>query len=83
MKKVGLALGLLLMVLSGIVFVVCLALPSMTDNRVSFEEALLGIIPALAVFLLALVVTVVCLILLMTGRKSAGQMPQGGAPGRK
>ena len=42
----GLIIGILLMVLAGIAFIVCPALPSMTSNRVNFEEALLGLIPA-------------------------------------
>ena len=80
MKKVGLIAGILLMILSGIVFVVCLALPAATNNRVNFEEALLGIIPSALVFFLALILTVISAVLLFLGRKNnaaqAGQAPR-------
>jgi uncharacterized membrane protein YphA (DoxX/SURF4 family) len=70
MKKVGLVLGVLLMMLSGIAFIVCLALPSLTNNRVNFEEALLGIIPAALIFFLAFIITIVFAVLLIIGRKA-------------
>jgi len=41
MKIASLIIGILLMILAGIGFVVCLALPAMTSNRVSFEESML------------------------------------------
>ena len=46
MKIASLVIGIVLMILAGISFVVCLALPAMTNNRVSFEESLLGLIPS-------------------------------------
>jgi len=69
MKIAGLVIGILLLILSGIGFVVCLALPALTNNHVSFEESMLGLIPAAIVFFLALVMTVVFAIFVIKGRK--------------
>lgn len=71
MKIAGLIIGIILMVLAGITFIVCLALPSMTNNRVDFGEALLGLIPAAIVFFLAFVLTVVSAIFFFKGRRTA------------
>jgi uncharacterized membrane protein len=71
MKVASLIVGILLMVLAGITFVVCLLLPAMTDNRVSFEESMLGLIPAAIVFFLALVLSVVSAIFFFKGKKTA------------
>ena len=75
MKIAGLIVGILLMVLAGITFIVCLALPSMTNNRVNFEEALLGLIPAAIVFFLAFVLTIVSAIFVFKAKKTAAQLP--------
>jgi uncharacterized membrane protein len=74
MKIASLVIGIVLMILAGIAFVVCLALPAMTDNRVSFEESILGLIPSAIVFFLAFVLTVVSAIFVFKGRKS-GRTP--------
>jgi amino acid permease len=74
MKIAGLIIGILLMVLSGIAFIVCLLLPSMTNNRVNFQEAMLGLIPAAIVLFLALVLTVVSLIFILKAKKTAHQL---------
>jgi uncharacterized membrane protein len=71
MKLASLMIGIVLMVLSGIAFVVCLLLPAMTSNRVSFEEAMLGLIPSVAVFLLAFVLTVIAAIFWFKGKRTA------------
>ena len=71
MKLASLIVGIVLMVISGIAFVVCLLLPAMTSNRVSFEEAMLGLIPSAVVFLLAFVLTVVAAIFFFKGKKAA------------
>ena len=73
MKVAGLIIGILLMVLSAIVFLVCLALPSMTSNRVNFEEALLGLIPSAFIFLLSAALAVVSLIFVLKAKKNAPQ----------
>jgi uncharacterized membrane protein len=74
MKTAGLIIGILLMVLAGIAFIVCLLLPSMTNNRVNFEESLLGLIPSAVVFFLALVMTIVSGIFFFKAKKNAAQM---------
>ena len=70
MKIAGLVIGILLMLLSFIVFVVCLALPSMTNNRVNFGESLIGLIPSAIIGFLAFVLTVISAILFFRGKKS-------------
>ncbi|HLM00097.1 MAG TPA: hypothetical protein VK400_03515 [Pyrinomonadaceae bacterium] len=71
MKIAGLIIGLLLMALAGMAFIACLLLPSMTNNRVDFEEAMLGAIPAAAVFFLALMLTIVSAIFVFKAKKIA------------
>jgi hypothetical protein len=75
MKIAGLVIGILLMILAGIAFLVCLILPSMTNNRVNFEEALLGLIPAALIFFLALVMTIISAIFVLKAKKNAAQTP--------
>ena len=58
------------MVLAVIGCFVCLMLPSLTNNRVSFDEAMLGLIPAVIVFLLGFVVTVTAAIFVIKVRKT-------------
>ncbi len=58
MKK-GLSIGIILMILSGIVCVVCLMLPAMTNGRASFEECMMVFIPSAVLFAVAAVLTVV------------------------
>jgi hypothetical protein len=70
-KKILLGLGILGMVLSGIGLVISIMLPTLTDNHVSFDEALIGIIPAALVLLISFVIAVVGLILVLTTRKPA------------
>ncbi|CAN5865747.1 hypothetical protein BH20ACI4_BH20ACI4_25510 [soil metagenome] len=74
MKIGDLIIGILLMVLAGIVFIVCLLLPAMTNNRVNFQEAMLGMIPSVFVFLPALVLSVVSLIMILKAKKNAPGM---------
>lgn len=71
MKIASLIIGILGMILAGIAFIVCLLLPSLTNNHVSFEESMLGLIPAAIVFFLALVLTVVAAIFVLKARKTA------------
>jgi hypothetical protein len=56
---------------AGIGAIVCLLLPSMTNNRVSFDEALLGLIPAVLLLLLGFVITIISAILLIKAKKNA------------
>ena len=71
MKIAGLIIGILLIVLAGIGCVVCLLLPSMTNNRVSFDEAALGLIPAVLLLLLGFLLTIVSAIFIFKARKKA------------
>jgi hypothetical protein len=70
MKIASLAVGIVLMILAGITFVVCLALPAMTDNRVSMQESMLGLIPAAIVLFLAFLLTVISAIFVFKGKKT-------------
>jgi hypothetical protein len=72
-KIVSLILGILFMLLSGLSFIVSLLLPAMTDNRVSFEESMLGLIPSVIIFFLAFVLTIISAILVVKGRKAVTQ----------
>lgn len=72
MKIASLVIGILLMVLAGIGCIVCLMLPSLTNNRVSFDEAMLGLIPAVLLFLAGLVITLIAAILVFKARKTSG-----------
>ncbi len=69
MKKVGLVTGILLMILAGIGGIICLALPSLTNNRINFGEAILGFIPSVIVFILGLAIAVVSALLLFKSNK--------------
>jgi hypothetical protein len=69
MKIAGLVIGIILMILSGIVLVICLMLPSMTNNRINFGEALIGLIPSSIIGFLSFILTVVIAILMLTGKK--------------
>lgn len=69
MKIAGIIIGILLIILGVIVGIVCLLLPSMTDNRVSMDEAALGLIPAVLLFLLGFLIAVVAGIFYIKGRK--------------
>lgn len=70
MKKVGLVIGILLMILAGIGGVICLALPSLTNNRVNFGEAILGFIPAVIVFIFGFIIAVVSAIFVFKSNKN-------------
>lgn len=54
----NLTIGIALMILSGVVCVVCLMLPSMTSGRASFEECMLVFIPSAILFAVATLLTV-------------------------
>lgn len=73
MKIAGLIIGIVLMILSLIVFVICLLLPSMTHNRVNFGESLVGLIPSAIIGFLAFVLTIIMAISLMKSKKQ-GEM---------
>jgi hypothetical protein len=70
MKKAGLIIGILLLVLSVIGGVICLLLPSLTNNRINFNEAILGFIPAAIIFIFGLIVTVISALLMLKSKKT-------------
>lgn len=69
MKIASLIIGILLMLLAGATIVVCLLLPALTNNQVSFGEAMIGIIPATIIFFLAFILAIVSLIFVLKGKK--------------
>ena len=72
MAKVGLVvliLGLIGVLLGGGVLVVSLLLPTLTEGRTSWDEAVLGIIPGALVLCVSLVVAAVGLIVMVVQRK--------------
>lgn len=70
-KIASLVVGILLMILAGIGAVVSLLLPSLTDNHVSFDEAIFVLIPSIVIFFIALLLTIVSAILLLRKKKTA------------
>lgn len=48
--------------------VVCFMLPSLTNNRINFNEAALGLIPVALAFVIGLVITIVSAVLLLKQR---------------
>lgn len=73
MKIAGLIIGILLMVLAGIGGIACFMLPSLTNNRVKFDEAMLGLIPAAIVLIFGFVVTLIAAVLVLKARKKVAQ----------
>jgi hypothetical protein len=70
--KIGLAvliLGLVGVLLGGGTLLVSLLLPTLTDGRTSWDEALLGIIPGAVVLALSFIVAAVGLAVMLVGRK--------------
>jgi hypothetical protein len=68
--KIVLILGILGMLLGGAVLFVSLLLPTLTDGRTSWEEALLGIIPGAVVLIGALFLAIIGLVVVLMNRKS-------------
>lgn len=75
MKIASLIIGILLMGLSAIVLLISLLLPSMTNNRVNFEEALVGIIPSIIFFLIGFVIAFIGGISWLKGKQAASSQP--------
>lgn len=69
--KIALVLGILGVLLGGLVLIVSLLLPVITDGRTSWEEALLGIIPGAIVLFFSFILAVIGLILVLKNRKKA------------
>lgn len=73
MKIAGLIIGIGLTLLSGITVVICLMLPSMTNNRVNMKEAMVGILPALFFGFIGLVITAISAFVMLKGKKTTDQ----------
>lgn len=75
MAKVGLVvliLGLVGVLLGGGILVVSLLLPTLTEGRTSWDEALLGIIPGALVLAISFVVAAAGLAVMLLKRKRRG-----------
>lgn len=70
MKIAVLVLGILGVLLGLIVTGVSLALPSITNNKVNFEEALIGIIAGVVVLLISLVIAAIGLVMVLKKKKT-------------
>lgn len=78
MKTAALIIGVLLMILSGIGFLICFILPGVTRN-VSVQEAMLVAVPLGILCFLSFVMTIVSAILVIKARKNtAGQQQMTG-----
>lgn len=71
MKIAGIVIGILLILLGIIVGIVSLLLPSMTNNRVDFGEAVIGLVAGVLLFLLGFVIAAGAGVLYIKGRKKA------------
>lgn len=69
--KIALVLGILGVLLGGLVLIVSLLLPALTNGRTNWEEALLGIIPGAIVLFFSFILAVIGLILVLKNRKKA------------
>lgn len=71
MRRTGLRIGILLLILGIIIGGICLSLPSLTNNRVRFSESAFGLIPAGVFVLLGFIFTILSLIFAVRARKVA------------
>ncbi len=71
MGKTGLKIGILFLILGIVIGSICLLLPSLTNNRVQFGEAIFGFIPAGVFFLLGFVFTILSLIFSARAKNAA------------
>ncbi len=70
MKIAVLVLGILGVLLGLIVTGVSLALPSMTNNRVNFEESLIGIVAGVVVLFISLIIAAIGLVLVLKKKRT-------------
>lgn len=68
--KLTLVAGILLTLLGALIFIVSLLLPSLTNNRVDIDEALVGIIGGALLVIFALIVDGVGLFLVLRKKKA-------------
>jgi hypothetical protein len=67
--KIVLALGIIGVLLGATVLLISLLLPTLTDGRTSWDEAMLGIIPGAVVLFLSFIVFIVGLVVTLVQRK--------------
>lgn len=70
MKTAGLITGIILTLLSGIGFVICLILPGVSRN-VSVQESMLVAIPLMILCFLSFVLTIISAIFVIKARKKS------------
>ena len=68
--KIALGLGIAGILLGGGVLLVSLLLPSLTNGRTSWEEAMLGIIPGALVLFLSFLLAAVGVVVMIVGKKN-------------
>ena len=69
MGKVALILGITGMLLGGGIFLVSVLLPTLTDGRTSWEEAMLGIIPGALLLMGSFIVAAVGVAVILMRRR--------------
>lgn len=67
--KIILVVGILGVLLGAAVTVVSMLLVPLTNGRTSWEEAMLGIIPGIIVFIISFVIAIVGIALVVMGRR--------------
>jgi uncharacterized membrane protein YhiD involved in acid resistance len=67
---VALVLGIIGMVIGGCVFLVSILLPSLTNGRTGWDEAMLGIIPGALLLGLSAILAVVGLVVMIMKRRN-------------
>lgn len=72
--KIIMIIGILGILLGGVVLLISLALPVLTDGRTSWDEALLGIIPGAVVLTVSFLVFAGGLIIVLVQRKKKRQV---------
>ena len=70
MGKVALILGIIGVLLGGLIFLISVLLPPLTNGRTSWEEAMFGIIPGALILLVSFIVALVGLIITLKRRKN-------------
>ncbi|MEZ5344415.1 MAG: hypothetical protein R2681_02570 [Pyrinomonadaceae bacterium] len=71
MRIAVLVIGILGVVLGLIVSGASLALPGVTSNRIDFEEAMIGVVIGVLVFIISLIIAIVGLVLVIMNRKKS------------
>ena len=73
--KIIMVIGILGVLLGGVVLLISLLLPVITDGRTSWDEALLGIIPGAIVLAVSFVIFAGGLIMMLVQRKKSQLRP--------